>query len=99
MLNQKLHQKAINNMKITKLQLKKIIAEELPRLAEGDVINFHTGEETVPDSTEASMTPNLEVEAENTAKILLDGAVEVLENAGYSREEIAALINDLLTTA
>jgi hypothetical protein len=90
-------------MKITKKQLKDLIREQVAAVLEGhdeyhedDWFDILAGERGSPisfdpDGTEASMTPNEEVEAENA----LMAAVDALANAGYTPEEIRDLLMDV----
>ena len=90
-------------MKITKKQLKDLIREQVAAVLEGhdeyhedDWFDILAGERGSPisfdpDGTEASMTPNEEVEAENA----LMAAVDALSNAGYTPEEIRDLLMDV----
>ena len=90
-------------MKITKKQLKQLIREQVATVLEGhdeyhedDWFDILAGERGSPisfdpDGTEASMTPNEEVEAENA----LMAAVDALSNAGYTPEEIRDLLMDV----
>ena len=90
-------------MKITKKQLKQLIREQVAAVLEGhdeyheddwfDVLAGERGSPISfdPDGTEASMTPNEEVEAENA----LMTAVDALAKAGYTPEEIRDLLTDI----
>ena len=82
-------------MKITKSQLKNLIREQVQGVLEGsEWFDVYGDDYPVPqsqnaDNTEASMTPNKDVEVEN----MLMQAIEAALAAGYSTEEIKQLAN------
>ena len=88
-------------MKTTKAQLRQLILEELVKENERErMYDLLQGQVPPPhsmglgkDATEASMTPNVEVEAENK----MSDAVLSLQQAGYTAEEIVQMVMDAVS--
>ena len=85
-------------MKITKKQLKELIREQIATVLDEtewrdvyDQKKYFSPQSKNVDTTEASMTPNKEVEAENA----LMAAVDALAKAGYTPEEVRDLLADI----
>lgn len=84
-------------MKITKTQLKNLIREQVKTVLESpewfDVYgdDYPGPQHHGADNTEASMTPNDEVEAENA----LLAAIEAAVAAGYTNQDIITIVNDV----
>ena len=84
-------------MKITKTQLKNLIREQVKTVLESpELFDVYGDDYPGPqyhgaDNTEASMTPNDEVEAGNA----LLAAIEAAVAAGYTNQDIITIVNDV----
>ena len=89
-------------MKITKKQFKALIREQVAAALDetewrdvSDQANYFEPHSQNIDNTEASMTPNKEVEAE----LALSNAIDALSSLGYSEEDLVDLMRDLIPRA
>ena len=89
-------------MKISKKQLKALIREQVAAVLDEtewrdvyDQEKYFSPQSKNVDTTEASMTPNKEVEGE----IALSDAVDILSSLGYSQEDLMDLVRDLIPRA